>query len=142
MEYLSNSAQETKKFASKLAKGLKGGEVIALYGDLGSGKTTFVQGLVKSLGGKQREVISPTFIIQKEYRVKTLVERVFHIDLYRLESIDEIEDLGLIDYFGNKDNLVVIEWAEKAKELLPKEKVEVCFEYLDENRRKINVFIS
>lgn len=139
MERLSKSSKETKNIAGKLAKSLKAQDVVALYGELGAGKTTFVQGLVRALGGNEREVISPTFVILKDYKVKSKVNSVSHIDLYRLEEKYEIDDLGLDELFEDQKGIVIIEWAEKAKGLLPKKRINVYFEYVDENKRKIKI---
>lgn len=99
-------------------------------GDLGAGKTTFVQGLAEGLGIKER-ILSPTFILMREYG------NLYHVDLYRLEEgIDEeVRNLGLTDIWGKKDNIVIIEWAEKITDLLPENTIWMNFEILDEGRR-------
>lgn len=129
----------------RIGRKLQGGEILALSGDLGSGKTTFVQGLAKGLGIKGR-VVSPTFIIMRQYTIPTskiqhLTSSLYHIDLYRLDTNleNEIANLGLADMWGKKDNVVVIEWAEKIKELLPKNTLWISFELLSENQRKITI---
>ncbi|MCL5095220.1 MAG: tRNA (adenosine(37)-N6)-threonylcarbamoyltransferase complex ATPase subunit type 1 TsaE [Patescibacteria group bacterium] len=126
------SAEQTQKLGEKFAQDLKSGGIICLYGDLGSGKTTFVQGLARGLGIKQR-ILSPTFLIVREY------PNFYHLDLYRLQKSEEIADLGFREMIENPQNVVVIEWAEKAKNLLPKERIEINFEIVNENERKITI---
>lgn len=125
MEITTKSAKETKKFGRKISAELKGGEILALSGDLGSGKTTFVQGLAEGLGIDAR-IVSPTFIIMRRYKVpwaksSRVIEYLYHIDLYRLEGEvgSELVNLGVSDILGKKENVVVIEWAEKAKDMYP-----------------------
>ena len=135
MEVTTNSAEETKELAFKLAKNIKGGDIICLYGQLGSGKTTFVQGLVNGLGIKDK-VQSPTFVVMRFYGKKL---QVAHIDLYRLESKEEVENLGLEEYFGNKDTVCVIEWPELLEDVLPSKTIRIRFDYLSKSKRKIKV---
>jgi len=114
-----------------------GGEVLALVGDLGAGKTTFVQGFAATLGIKR--IISPTFIIMRSYDACNKVKTLYHIDLYRLEQNfkEELDNLGITSIWGNPDSVVLIEWADKAKSLLPDNTQFIDFEYLDENKRRI-----
>ena len=139
--FITNGFEETQNLGKKLAKTLKGGGLVALYGNLGSGKTTFVQGLALGLGIKRR-IISPTFIIIRTYdlRPKTKDQgrkAFYHIDLYRTETTADIRGLGIDEIIGNSNNIVAVEWAERMKDFLPKERIDIYFEYLDENRRKI-----
>lgn len=143
MEILTKSARETKRFGEKFADSLKGGEIVALVGDLGNGKTTFVQGLAEGLGIKGR-IISPTFILRRDYEVKgkkKKVKRLCHIDLYRIEEGVEREfrNLGVEEFFGSQDTIVVIEWAEKVRELLPQSTIWIIFENLGGEQRKITI---
>lgn len=118
MEIFTNSPEATQDFGKNFANSLKGGEVIALSGDLGTGKTTFVQGLAEGLKIKER-ILSPTFILMREYRGD---KNLYHIDLYRLENpLNEFSVLGLEEIWGKEQNIIVIEWAEKARQLLPKD---------------------
>ena len=110
-----HTEEETIGFGAAFAKRLKGGDVVALYGDLGSGKTRFVQGVCKGLG-VEGHVASPTFTIVNEYAVPDL--NIYHVDLYRLNSLREIQDVGFEEYV-NREGICLIEWAEKAEELLP-----------------------
>lgn len=138
-----NSFKETQKVAEKLVKTLKGGEVLCLYGDLGHGKTTFVQGLAKGLG-VERRVNSPTFIIMRTYEknikhVSSHIKFLYHVDLYRINSEQDIIDLGLYDIMNKQDNIVVIEWPEKMGRALPEKRIDIKFEYIDEESRKISI---
>lgn len=115
---ISSSAAQTKKLGQKLAKQLRGGEVLALSGDLGSGKTTFIKGLAKGLGVKQT-ITSPTFVLFKVYPVKHRDIRHFvHVDCYRVRGA-ELNHIGLADYLGEPHTVVAIEWAEKLKQRKP-----------------------
>lgn len=135
-QYLTNSESETRKFAKKLAKKLSG--VIALTGNLGAGKTTFVQGFARGLGIKEK-IISPTFVLIRQHKIPNSLKTLFHIDLYRLENVLNISHLGLKEIIENPDNLVAIEWAEKIKKLLPKNITWISFENISETQRKVQV---
>lgn len=128
--HITKSASETAKLGEKLAKRVTNGGILALYGDLGSGKTTFVQGLAKGLGITKR-IISPTFVIIRQYY------NFYHIDLYRVENQHGLEGLGIEEIFNNPKNIVAIEWAEKLSDMLPKGRLDVRFEHMDEGERKI-----
>ena len=133
------SALETKRFAEEFAESLKPGDVVALFGQLGSGKTTFVQGLSKGLG-VNKFVTSPSFVIINEYPLPggSKGSSFYHIDLYRLENEEEIRDLG-IEEICAADSIVAIEWADKAPHLLPEGCKKIRFELVSENERKITV---
>lgn len=137
MEFITKSDEETREIGKKLARKFSGGEVLALVGELGDGKTTFTQGLAQGLGIKQR-VISPTFILMRRYQIKSS-KFFYHVDLYRLEENlgNEIENLGLTEFWGRSENIVAIEWAEKIKDLLPKNTIWITFKILEENTRRI-----
>jgi tRNA threonylcarbamoyladenosine biosynthesis protein TsaE len=131
---LTNSADETILIAEKLAKTLKPGDMIALSGDLGSGKTTFTKGIGKGLGVKNsRRINSPTFVLIKEYSGKI---PLYHLDLYRLDNPEEIENLGIEEYIYGT-GVTVIEWAEKIKCLLPEKRVLVKFKIKGDNKREV-----
>lgn len=138
VKYISNSAEETEKFASKLAQKFKDGAILALSGNLGAGKTTFTKGFAHGLGIKNK-IISPTFVLIKEYPIPLKNNtKLYHIDLYRLENPEEIENLGLSDLFINPSNIILIEWAEKLKNL-PKNTINITFEYISESKRQITI---
>lgn len=137
-----SSAQETKDVGRKLAEELmavKRGEqarILCLYGELGSGKTTFTQGFAKGLGITKR-LVSPTFIIVRRYQVPKDSSFLYHVDLYRLESIDELEELGFSEIFADPHAFVVIEWAEKLGERLPKHRIDIRFSVLKDGAHTI-----
>jgi len=109
-EYITNSSEETQELGQSLAQGLKGGDFIAFYGNLGSGKTTFIQGLSKGLG-IERRIISPTFIIVRHYKIKQ--GNFYHVDLYRTETQNDLLSVGLDQIIKEDNNIVALEWAEK-----------------------------
>jgi len=134
-EYITNSAEETQKLAEKMAETLKGGEIFVLTGDLGAGKTTFIQGLAKGLGIKN-SLTSPTFVLMKRYcgdKNRYLV----HIDCYRIESSVALSDLGLDEIFEDKRNIIVIEWGERIKDVLPERYRQIKFGCINGNQRGI-----
>lgn len=133
---LTNSSDETKKIAEDLANNYKThGGVIALSGQLGAGKTTFIQGFAKGLGITDK-IISPTFILMRQHPFNSRI--LYHIDLYRIDS-DDVLDLGLNEILGNRDNIILIEWAEKIKNLLPKDTLWVRFEKISDEKREISI---
>jgi len=118
---------EAKNLARALAPKLRGGEILALVGQLGSGKTTFTQALGRALGVKGK-ILSPTFIVLQEFptRLKTAAgQKIFlsHLDLYRVKSFKEADVLGLSDSWGRTNIITVIEWADKIKTKLPKQTI-------------------
>jgi len=130
------SAKETVGLGEKLASGLEKGDVVALYGDLGSGKTTFTKGIGQGLGVKDsRYINSPTFVLIKEYEARI---PLYHMDLYRLDNLQAIEEIAATEYIYG-DGVTIIEWAEKIKGLLPKRHIAVNFVIKDENKREITV---
>jgi len=146
-EIITKNPEETKKigefFSEEINKKklLKNGALIlCLNGDLGGGKTTFVQGLAKGFKIKQR-IKSPTFLIVKKYSLKNKrLKNLYHLDCYRIQKPQELIDLGFEEIIGDENNLVVVEWAEKIKKILSFENVIFFkFEFLDFNKRKIIV---
>lgn len=140
MVYVTKSAQETHSLGKELGhKLLKNGksQILSLFGDLGSGKTAFVQGLAQGLG-IVRSVLSPTFVFEREYHLKN-GKNFYHIDLYRIEKASQAYGLGIEDLFDQDSVIVAIEWADRIKEILPKERIDIFFEYLGENERRITV---
>ena len=132
--YHSKSSEETVALGKKIGVFLLPNEVIALTGQLGAGKTTLIQGIAEGLGVSDY-VTSPTFIIINEYHGRM---PFFHIDLYRLRNHNEMEDLGIEEYF-NRGGICVIEWAEKLGRRLPVKAEKVEIEVVSENERKICV---
>ena len=134
--YITKGSEETKNLGQLFAKRLKNKEFIALYGNLGSGKTTFIQGLAKGLGIKRR-IISPTFIIIRSYKLDK--KNFYHIDLYRTKSINDLLSVGLDEIIQKRSSIIALEWAEKMEGLLPKKRTELYFKYIDENTREIKI---
>ena len=124
MEVICNSMEETKIFASRFSKKLQKGQVIALNGDLGSGKTTFSQGIAEGLGIEQH-VGSPTFKLVSEYVGEIL--KLYHVDCYRLNNADEFLNLGGENLLLPDDGITLIEWANVIQELLPEDVIEIVF---------------
>lgn len=136
-KYLSSSEQETKSVAEKIAKETKG-HIFALSGELGAGKTVFVQGFAKGLRIKDK-IISPTFVLIRQHKVPDTKKTLNHIDLYRLENINDLKSLGLSEILANPNNITLIEWAEKAKGILPKETTRIDIKK-DGNKRLITIY--
>ena len=114
MQFLSHSAEETERFGESLAQKLRAGDVLAFTGSLGMGKTAFTRGLARGLGCRGR-VTSPTFTIVNEYEGKT---PLFHFDMYRLGSSDELFDIGWDDYLA-RGGVCAVEWSERVSDALP-----------------------
>ena len=134
IEIISSSAGQTAKIAADIGDKLKKGDILALSGELGSGKTCFTAGLAEGLGiGAQYKVTSPTFTLINEYPGRC---KLYHFDVYRLNRDDEFDELGYEEIFYG-DGVVVIEWAEKIKKILPENVIWINFEYIEENSRKI-----
>lgn len=132
---ISHSPEETFAYGELIAAALAPGAVLALRGDLGAGKTHFVKGVAAGLGADPHEVTSPTFTLVHEYvggRVP-----MFHFDLYRLESADEVLRIGLDDYLA-ESGVVIIEWADKFPELLPANARWLHFRVLEGDEREIS----
>ncbi len=128
--FISNSAEETEKFACEYAKSLKKGDVVCLNGEMGAGKTVFSKGVARGLGIED-EITSPTYAYMNDYYGK-----LYHFDCYRLKNGGQAEALGLCDYFY-ADGVCLIEWAENIAEVLPQDTKSVTIEKLDGNARKI-----
>lgn len=131
--FSSKSVDDTYHVAKRITKKLRGGDVLALQGNLGAGKTTFTQFLAKELGVKA-QITSPTFVLMKLAVLPKPVngiERLCHIDAYRLESAGELEAIGAQEYIGNPDTLTIIEWPEKVGGCIPKDAIWISFELGD-----------
>ena len=131
---VSNSERETEALGERYAAGLKGGAVIAMYGDLGAGKTAFVRGMARGMGLDCR-VNSPTFTIVNEY----LGEReLIHFDMYRLSSADELFDIGWEDYLS-RGAVCAVEWSENVQDAFFGDEYKVTIEKLGDSERKITI---
>lgn len=139
MEYTSSSASQTKQIAADFAKSLNGkGAIVALFGDLGAGKTTFVQGFAEGLK-IQDKIISPTFVLTRQHRIPETDRTLYHIDLYRLDEEKQFNQLGLQDLLHTSEDIVLIEWAEKIEKQLPKDTICIYIEKTSDSIRKITI---
>ena len=133
-EIVTASAEETESAGERLGRSLQPGAVVALTGELGAGKTCFVQGLVRGLGASVRAT-SPTFVLVNQYRGRVLVH---HVDAYRTDSMTELMDLGLLDLMGG-DDVTLIEWADKLEPLLPPDAIRVHIAGVGDEPRTITI---
>lgn len=131
---ITTSEEETNILASQLASKLLPGAIVLLNGDMGAGKSVFARGIIQSLGYKG-VVTSPTFTLMNEYPTEPVV---YHFDLYRLKSYDQLYDIGYDEYIYS-DGISLIEWSEKMEHLLPENYVEIIIEKIDPTTRKITV---
>jgi len=133
---ITNSSSATQKLGEDLAKDIlkrgakKQALVLGLTGNLGGGKTTFMQGFAKGLGIKDK-ILSPTFVIMKHFG------NFYHIDCYRINKPEEILELGFEKIIADPKNIVAVEWPEKIKKFLPQDTIYIGFEFIDDNTRKI-----
>ena len=135
MTYLSQTEAETEALGERLAAALPaGGVVIAMYGELGAGKTAFVRGLARGLGAEGR-VVSPTFTIVNEFYGK---RDLFHFDMYRLHSADELFDIGWEDYLS-RGGVCAVEWSENVPEAFDGSEIRVTIEKTSDTGRKITI---
>ena len=136
----SNSPKETQKIASDLAKKIiktKKGAVIALEGELGAGKTTFIQGFAKALGIRSK-IKSPTFVLMKKYKVSNQAN-LYHLDCYRIGDYKELRIPELKEIFEMSHDIVLVEWAERIKKALPKKHIKIHIDHINKNQRKITI---
>lgn len=137
-EYIVNSLKETEELSKKISKSIKCGDCILLYGEIGAGKTTFTKFLLENLGVKSI-VSSPTFTLLNEYTGKF---PVYHFDMYRISSSEELYELGFEDYIDSKNSkfvetgLTLIEWPDNVKDILPKDRIEIEILKLGDSARK------
>ena len=132
MTFYTNKTSETKKIGKNLAAKLERGDIVGFIGELGSGKTTMIKGMVKHLTGK--EAVSPSFVIVNEYSGKI---PVYHFDLYRFDNSKELNSIGWEDYLDK--GIILIEWADRAQALLPKSAIIVNLSVEGKNKRKIKI---
>ena len=151
---ITKSALETQKSGEKLAKeifknkNLKSAVVIGLRGELGTGKTTFLQGFVKGLGIKEK-ILSPTFVIYKKFQIPPLTteqansrfQDFYHFDCYRIQNPKEILSLGFKEIISNPKNIIAIEWAEKIRKILSRDIIMLKFEFIGDKKRKITLIV-
>ena len=139
---ITENAEETQKFAAELAekfirqpaeKKINKALILALEGELGAGKTTFTKGFSKALGVKEK-VLSPTFVLIHKHKIHTphsTFNILYHIDVYRLNSEKDLLKLGVKEIFANPENIVLIEWADRVKKIVPKNAAWIHFEHID-----------
>ncbi len=136
IEFISRSPEQTRRVGARLGMLLDGGDVIALEGNLGTGKTVLAQGL--GIGwGATTSLISPTFVIIRRHTRNQDNNFFYHIDLYRIASVKEAQDLGLEELLGDPRSVCVVEWAERATDLFPEEALWIALRVLDEQRRSL-----
>jgi tRNA threonylcarbamoyladenosine biosynthesis protein TsaE len=133
---VSHSVAETEAIAADLAQSLRGGECIALNGELGAGKTQFVRGLLKGLGGDGQIVSSPTFVLLNVYEGGRLT--VYHLDAYRVGGAEDFEAIGFSELL-EQGGVVVVEWARRVDALLPPGRIEVDIKATSKHRREIAI---
>ncbi len=146
LEITTHSARETQKIGRLFAREILhshiehyGALVVALEGDLGGGKTTFAQGFARGLGVREK-VASPTFIIMRQHNLRKSDFRIFvHIDAYRVEKVHELHVLGWQDILKDAGAIVLVEWANRIRRILPKEYMRIQFEFVDEKIRNIKL---
>ena len=136
IEKITNSEEETELFAEELSSEIKGGDIICYFGEVGAGKTVFTRGLCKGLG-VTGYVNSPSYIILNQYKGRNY--GIFHYDLYRISDVEELTEIGFYDFAGKDNSIAIIEWAEKLIEELPKKRIDVIIEVIDENKRKFKI---
>jgi tRNA threonylcarbamoyl adenosine modification protein YjeE len=142
---LTNNRSQTERIGGSFAKSIlkrypaKRAIVFGLEGDLGGGKTTFLQGFAKGLGIREK-ILSPTFILMRRMEIKnSCFENFYHLDCYRVEGPKDILSLSFKRIIANPRNIVAIEWADRIKKILPRGYVRLRFEFIDKNKRKITV---
>lgn len=140
--YLTISPCQTQKLGMALAREIlknnsRRAAIIALEGNLGGGKTTFLQGFAKGLGIKEK-IISPTFVIQKRFKIlNSRFKNFYHLDCYRIQKPEELLELGFKDIVSDPQNIIALEWADRIKKVLPKNMLWLRFEFINKNTRRI-----
>jgi len=152
-KYFTKNPSQTKKLGEALAKeilsphhvfggGQKRALIIGLMGDLGGGKTTFLQGFARVLGIEEK-ILSPTFIIMRKFEIrKPRFGNFYHFDCYRIEKPKEILDLGFKKIISNPKNIVAVEWADRVSKALPKDTLWLEFEFINKNSRRITLSVK
>ena len=141
--FITTNARQTKELGEMLAQEIKGGEIICLEGELGSGKTIFTQGFLKGLG-IEGPYTSPTFVVMKQYTRKLSgknnreKQSIYHIDAYRVDSKNVLK-LGWEEITADKNNVIIIEWANKIRKIIPKNSLWVKFKWKNENKREVSI---
>ncbi|HQO08590.1 MAG TPA: tRNA (adenosine(37)-N6)-threonylcarbamoyltransferase complex ATPase subunit type 1 TsaE [Clostridiales bacterium] len=134
LNFESNSEKETESIASKFSKNVRESDIICFFGDVGAGKTVFTRGLCRGLGFKGY-VNSPSYIVMNIY--KTEMFSIYHFDLYRIGSTEELIEIGFYEFAGQEKSITIVEWAEMLDGELPEKRIDVRITSTDESRRKI-----
>jgi tRNA threonylcarbamoyladenosine biosynthesis protein TsaE len=142
MIYETNGPEETRKLAQKFASEIlnlktKTAKVVALEGELGAGKTVFVQGLAEALG-VEAKIKSPTFVLMKSYEAVNGY-RLYHLDCYRLRDEQDLIPLEIEEILSNPTNIVLIEWADRVSKILPEKHIKIHIDHINENTRKVEI---
>ncbi|MGD8245399.1 MAG: tRNA (adenosine(37)-N6)-threonylcarbamoyltransferase complex ATPase subunit type 1 TsaE [Anaerolineae bacterium] len=130
LEFMSRSPEQTQRLGARLGTLLRGGEVICLEGPLGSGKTSLTQGIGRGWGA-QHQLVSPSFVLIRQYTRAEDEQTFYHVDLYRVSGAEEAWGLGVDDFLGTEDAVSVIEWAERAQSLIPPDHLWIKLDFLD-----------
>ena len=139
---ITEEAKKTEKIAAELAgkfiqRRSKAALILALEGELGAGKTTFIKGFSKALGVREK-ILSPTFVLIHMHKIqKSKFKKLYHVDAYRLKSGKDLLKLGVKEIFNNPEDIVLIEWADRVKKIIPKNAVWIHFKHLGGNTRRI-----
>jgi tRNA threonylcarbamoyladenosine biosynthesis protein TsaE len=142
-EYITSSLTETKDLAKEIAQGIlkkgvqKRAFVIGLKGELGSGKTSFIQGFAKGLGIKEK-ILSPTFVIYRKFKIRNS-KYFYHFDCYRIQKAKDILDLNFKEIISNPENIILVEWADKIKKIMPQNSLWIHFKLINESSRKLSM---
>lgn len=139
LEFVSHSPEQTQRLGARLGTLLQGGDVICLEGRLGSGKTRLTQGIGRGWGAQQK-VVSPSFVLVREYSRRGDDQRLYHVDLYRVSGADEAWALGVDEYLGGRYAVTVIEWAGRAASIIPEEHLWIKLDFIkhgDPTRRHL-----
>ena len=137
LEFVSRSPDQTQRLGARLGALLQGGDVICLEGPLGSGKTCLTQGIGRGWGVSQT-LISPTFVLVREYARPDESLRLYHVDFYRISGAEEALGLGVDEFLGDTSAVCVIEWAERARPLMPPEHLWIRLGFVDQTRRALH----
>lgn len=136
MKIVSKSVNDTLNIGNKIARCLQAGDIICLFGQLGSGKTVLTKGVALGLGIKKNKVVSPSFVLIRQYHQAKIP--IYHLDLYRLKEERDILGLGYEEYLYGQ-GITVIEWADRLKYLLPKEYLKITLEIKGDTKREIKI---
>jgi tRNA threonylcarbamoyladenosine biosynthesis protein TsaE len=135
LEFVSRTAEQTRRLGARLGRLLEGGEVICLEGPLGAGKTVLAQGIGRGWGATDR-LISPSFVLIRQHRRPADDQLLLHVDFYRLHGMD-VAGLGLEDWLESPEAVVVVEWPERAPQVFPEDRLRIRLSFADTDRRRL-----